>query len=211
MLKWFWPAVTWTAALTSLALWFGADRVEADIAERTSQALAPYVWTGFDVDGRNVALKGLAPDPQQQQAATNAVQQVRGIGDFSDLTTVLAAASPYVFKLSKSGEGVILSGFIPDNAMRDLIMNAAESVGAGGLVDDQMALARGASPEFEKRVLFAIDLAKKLTDAEIEISEAVLSVKGKAIDDSAFNGLTAEMNAPLPHGLTLSGSDITKF
>ncbi len=63
MMKWFWPGVTWTAALTSLALWFGAERVETDIAERTGHALSPYARTGFDVDGRDVVLKGMAPDP----------------------------------------------------------------------------------------------------------------------------------------------------
>ena len=211
MLKWFWPALTWTAALTSLTLWFGADRVEADISTRTAQALSPYVWTGFDVDGRDIVLKGMAPDPESQRAAVQAVQKIRGIGDFSDLTTVLQAASPYVFKLTQSGEGIILSGYIPDNSMRDAIMSAAESIGSGTLVDDQMALARGAQPEFEQRVLFAIDLAKKLTDAEIEISEAALSVKGKVSDDSTLNVLNAELNGPLPYGLALASSNITKF
>ncbi|MGO1160787.1 BON domain-containing protein [Brucella pseudogrignonensis] len=211
MLKWFWPALTWTAALTSLALWFGADRVEADISARAAQALSPYVWTGFDVDGRDVVLKGMAPDPESQRAAVQAVQKLRGIGDFSDLTTVLQSASPYVFKFTQGGEGIVLSGYIPDNSMRDKIMNAAESIGSGLLVEDQVALARGAQPEFEQRVLFAIDLAKKLTDAEIEISEAKLSVKGKVSDDSALNALSAELNGPLPHGLSLAGSNITKF
>jgi len=211
MLKWFWPALTWTAALTSMALWFGADRVDADISTRTAQVLSPYVWTGFDVDGRDVVLKGMAPDPESQRAAVQAVQQLRGIGDFSDLTTVLQAASPYLFKLTQSGEGIILSGYIPDNSMRDAIMNAAESIGSSTLVDDQMALARGAQPEFEQRVLFVIDLAKKLTDAEIEISEAALSVKGKVRDDSALNVLNAELNGPLPYGLALASSNITKF
>ncbi|MEJ5079464.1 BON domain-containing protein [Ochrobactrum sp. MYb379] len=211
MLKWFWPALTWTAALTSMALWFGADRVEADISTRTAQVLSPYVWTGFDVDGRDVVLKGMAPDPESQSAAVHVVQKLRGIGDFSDLTTVLQAASPYVFKLTQSGEGIILSGYIPDNAMRDAIMNAAESIGSGTLVDDQMALARGAQPEFEQRVIFAIDLAKKMTDAEIEISEAALSVKGKVRDESALNALNTELNATLPYGLTLASSNIAKF
>jgi len=210
MFKWFWPGVTWTAALTSLALWFGADRVEADIAERTGQALAPYAWTGFDVDGRDVTLKGMAPDPEAQQAAVRSVQQVSGVADLSDLTTVLQAASPYAFKLTKSGEGIVLSGFIPDNAMRDSIMSAAEMVGQGGLVDDEMALARGAQPEFEERVYFAIDLAKKFSDAEIEISEATVSVKGFALNDATYNELSSVLNAPLPHGLQLSNSNITK-
>ncbi|WP_421565283.1 BON domain-containing protein [Ochrobactrum sp. EDr1-4] len=211
MLKWFWPALTWTAALTSLALWFGADRVEADISARAAQVLSPYVWTGFDVDGRDVVLKGMAPDPESQRAAVQALEQLRGIGDFSNLTTVLQAASPYVFKLTQGGEGIILSGYIPDNSMRDAIMSAAESIGSGVLVDDQMALARGAQPEFEQRVLFAINLAKKLTDAEIEISEAALSVKGKVRDDGTLNALNTQLNGALPYGLTLANSNIAKF
>ncbi|MBC8717796.1 BON domain-containing protein [Ochrobactrum sp. Marseille-Q0166] len=210
MLKWFWPALTWTAALTSLALWFGVDRVEADISERTALALSPYVWAGFDVDGRDVVLKGVAPDPEAQKAAVQAVGQLRGVGDFSDLTTVLAAVTPYVFKLSLTGEGVVLSGFIPDNAMREPIMSSAEALGTGILVDDQMALARGAQPEFEQRVLFAIDLARGLTDAEIEISEASLSVRGKAKDDQALEALNAKLRAPLPFGIALAHEEITK-
>lgn len=210
MLKWFWPGVTWTAALTSLALWFGADRVETNIAERTAQALTLYTWTGFDIDGRDVALKGMAPDPESQQAAVAAVREISGVGDVSDLTTVLPIASPYVFKLTKGGEGIVLSGAIPDNAMRDSIVSAAESAGTYGLVDDEMALARGAQPEFKERVLFALDLAKNFSKAEIEISEASLSVKGVALNATAYNELSSLLNAPLPYRLQLSGSDITK-
>lgn len=210
MLKWFWPGVTWTAVLTSLALWFGADRIETDIAERMGQALTPYAWTGFDIDGRDVTLKGMAPDPESQKAAVKAVQQVRGVGDLSDLTTVLQEASPYVFKLTKSGEGIVLSGFIPDNAMRDSIMSAAESAGQGGLVDDEMALARGAQPEFEERVYFTIDLARKFSGAKIEISDATISVKGAALDGTTYSELSSVLNAPLPYGLQLLSSDITK-
>lgn len=210
MLKWFWPGVTWTAALTSFALWFGADRVETDIAERTAHALTLYTWTGFDIDGRDVALKGMAPDPESQQEAVRAVREISGVGDVSDLTTVLQAVSPYVFKLTKGGEGIVLSGSIPDNAMRDSIVIAAESAAAGSLVDDEMALARGAQPEFKERVVFALDLAKNFSEAEIEISEATVSVKGVALNATAYNELSSLLNVPLPHGLQLSGADITK-
>ncbi|MFD1197598.1 hypothetical protein ACFQ3K_04555 [Brucella gallinifaecis] len=211
MLKWFWPTLTWTAALTSLAVWFGADRVETDIGERIARALLPYSWAGFDIDGRDIALKGMAPDPESHKAAVQVVQDIRGIGDFSDLTTMLEAASPYIFRLSQSDEGVILSGYIPDNSMRDAIMSAAESGGAGRLVDDQMALARGAQPEFEARVLFAVDLAKKLSVAEVEISDGALSVEGKVRDDKSLHAIMTELNGPLPYGLSLVRSNIVKF
>ncbi len=210
MMKWFWPGVTWTAALTSLALWFGAERVETDIAERTGHALSPYAWTGFDVDGRDVVLKGMAPDPESQQLAVKALQEVDGIGDLSDLTTVLQEASPYVFKLTKNNEGTVLSGFIPDNGMRDSIMSAAESAGDTNLVDDQMALARGAPPEFQDRVLLAIDLAKKMAGSDIEISDGIITIKGHALNDAAYDELTALLKAPLPLGLKLSSSEIAR-
>lgn len=209
-MKWFWPGVTWTAALTSLALWFGAERVETDIAERTGHALSPYAWTGFDVDGRDVVLKGMAPDPESQQLAVKALQEVDGIGDLSDLTTVLQEASPYVFKLTKNNEGIVLSGFIPDNGMRDSIMSAAESAGDTNLVDDQMALARGAPPEFQDRVLLAIDLAKKMAGSDIEISDGIITIKGHALNDAAYDELTALLKAPLPLGLKLSSSEIAR-
>ena len=210
MMKWFWPGVTWTAALTSLALWFGAERVETNIAERTGQALSPYAWTGFDIDGRDVVLKGMAPDPESQQLAVKALQEVDGIGDLSDLTTVLQEASPYVFKLTKNNEGIVLSGFIPDNGMRDSIMSAAESAGDTNLVDDQMALARGAPPEFQDRVLLAIDLAKKMAGSDIEISDGIITIKGHALNDAAYDELTALLKAPLPLGLKLSSSEIAR-
>jgi OOP family OmpA-OmpF porin len=210
MMKWFWPGVTWTAALTSLALWFGAERVETDIAERTGHALSPYAWTGFDVDGRDVVLKGMAPDPESQQLAVKALQEVDGIGDLSDLTTVLQEASPYVFKLTKNNEGIVLSGFIPDNGMRDSIMSAAESAGDTNLVDDQMALARGAPPEFQDRVLLAIDLAKKMAGSDIEISDGTITITGHALNDAAYDELTALLKAPLPLGLKLSSSEIAR-
>ena len=210
MMKWFWPGVTWTAALTSLALWFGAERVETDIAERTGHALSPYAWTGFDVDGRDVVLKGMAPDPESQQLAVKALQEVDGIGDLSDLTTVLQEASPYVFKLTKNNEGMVLLGFIPDNVMRDSIMSAAESAGDTNLVDDQMALARGAPPEFQDRVLLAIDLAKKMAGSDIEISDGTITIKGHALNEAAYDELTALLKAPLPLGLKLSRSEIAR-
>jgi len=210
MMKWFWPGVTWTAALTSLALWFGAERVETNIAERTGQALSPYAWTGFDVDGRDVVLKGMAPDPESQQLAVKALQEVDGIGDLSDLTTVLQEANPYVFKLIKNNKGMVLSGFIPDNGMRDSIMSAAESAGNTNLVDDQMALARGAPPEFQDRVFWAIDLAKKMAGSDIEISDGTITIKGHALNDAAYDELTALLKAPLPLGLKLSSSEIAR-
>jgi OOP family OmpA-OmpF porin len=152
----------------------------------------------------------MAPDPESQQLAVKALQEVDGIGDLSDLTTVLREASPYIFKLTKNNEGMVLLGFIPDNVMRDSIMSAAESAGNTNLVDDQMALARGAPPEFQDRVFWAIDLAKKMAGSDIEISDSTITIKGHALNEAAYDELTALLKAPLPLGLKLSSSEIAR-
>lgn len=208
MFKWFWPGVTWTAALTALALWFGADRVETDIATRTGEALAPFVWTGFDMDGRDVTLKGIAPDPEAQSAAQDALAKVWGIREITDLTSVLPLVSPYALQIKKSADGIILSGSVPDNDVRDRIMTAAESAAPGIPLDDQMAVGRGNPPDFADSVEFALQLLSGLREGEIGISDRNISIKGRAADTASYQKLESRLNSPLPFGLTAGQVEI---
>src|SRR5690606_6266584 len=201
MFKWFWPGITWTAALTALALWFGADRVETDIATRTGAALAPFVWTGFDVDGRDVTLKGIAPYPEAQSAAQDALAKVWGIREITDLTSVLPLVSPYALQIWKSADGIILSGSVPDNDVRDRIMTAAESAAPGIPLDDQMAVGRGSPPDFADSVEFALQLLSGLREGEIGISDRNISIKGRAADAVSYQKLQARLSSSLPFGL----------
>lgn len=203
MFKWFWPGVTWTAALTALALWFGADRVETDIAARTGEALAPFIWAGFDVDGRDVTLKGIAPDPEAQSAVKAALEKVRGIREITDLTSVLPLVSPYLLQIKKGADGIILSGSVPDNDVRDRIMTAAESAAPGIPLDDEMAVGRGSPANFVDSVGFALQLLSGLREGEIEISDLNISIEGKATDDADYRKMQSQLNLPLPFGLKL--------
>lgn len=201
MFRWFWPAVTWTAALTALALWFGADRVETDIAARTGEALAPFIWAGFDVDGRDVTLKGIAPDPQAQSAVKAALEQVSGIREITDLTSVLPLVSPYLLRIRKSADGMVLSGSVPDNQVRDRIMTSAEKAAAGMTLDDEMAVGRGAPANFSDSVEFALQLMSDLREGEIAISDFDISVTGRATDAAGYRKLHSRLAGSLPFGL----------
>lgn len=203
MFKWFWPGVTWTAALTALALWFGADRVETDIAARTGEALAPFIWAGFDVDGRDVTLKGIAPDPEAQSAVKAALEKVRGIREITDLTSVLPLVSPYLLQIKKGADGIILSGSVPDNDVRDRIMTAAESAAPGIPLDDEMAVGRGSPANFVDSAGFALQLLSGLQEGEIEISDLNISIEGKATDDASYRKMQSQLNLPLPFGLKM--------
>mgnify|MGYP001026649150 CR=1 FL=1 len=208
MFKWFWPGVTWTAALTALALWFGADRVETDIATRTGEALTPFIWTGFDVDGRDVTLKGIAPDPDTQSAARDALEKVRGIREITDLTSVLPLVSPYQLQIKKSADGIVLSGSVPDNDVRDRIMTMAESAAPGIPLDDEMAVGRGSPANFVDSVEFALQLVSDLTKGEIEMSELNITIKAETADNAGYRKIQAQLDQPLPFGLKLERAEI---
>ncbi len=208
MWKWFWPGVTWTAALTAVALWFGADDVQGDIGDRSGAALKSQVWAGFDVDGRDVTLKGMAPDPQAQAAALSALRETPGVREVTDLTTVLPLASPYIFTIDKDADGLRLSGSIPDNDARERLTAAAEDSAQGGTMDDEMALARGAPPAFADAAAFAVGLAKDLKQGQISIADGKLALKGEATDAGAYRRLQAALAAPLPAGLQAGASDL---
>ncbi|MBA8838261.1 BON domain-containing protein [Ochrobactrum sp. RH2CCR150] len=210
MKSWFWPGVTWTATLTALALWFGVDRIQTDISTRTSEALAPFVWTGFDIEGRDVTVKGIAPDPAAQEAARAALQAVWGINDITDLTSVLPATSPYIFNIEKNSDGLVFSGSIPENALRDRIMEAAEDIAPGSSLDDEMALARGSWPDFSDGVLFALTLTKGLADGAITLTDRSLSIKGKAASAEEYQAMVDMLAKPLPFGLKLAASDVAQ-
>lgn len=208
MKNWFWPGVTWTAALTALALWFGTAAVEEDIANRVSHVLSPFVWTGFDVEGRDVTVKGIAPDPSTQAAALVAVKSVTEINDVTDLTSVLPLASPYVFRIEKRDGGLVFSGSIPDNALRDPIMERAEAMAPDLTLDDQMALARGSASDFSEAAMFLLSLTLELEEGQVEMSDKKLSIKGRVDDPQAYQQLTGTLEKPLPYGLTIVSSDI---
>ncbi|TWH02964.1 OOP family OmpA-OmpF porin [Ochrobactrum sp. J50] len=201
MFKWLWPGLTWTAALTALALWFGADQVETDIATRTGEALSPFVWAGFDVEGRDVTLKGIAPDPEAQSAAKGALEKVWGIREVTDLTSVLPLISPYALQIKKNADIIILSGSVPDNDVRDRIMTAAENVAPGIPLDDEMAVGRGSPPNFADSVEFALQLLSDLREGEVRVSDLNISIKGRAADGASYQGLRSQLNSPLPFGL----------
>ncbi|WP_343313941.1 BON domain-containing protein [Brucella sp. BE17] len=210
MKSWFWPGLTLTAAMTSLALWFGVEQLEADIARRTSFTLAPFAWAGFDIEGRDVTLKGVAPDPATQKAAESALQNVPQIHQITDLTSVLPSASPYLFQITRNEDGLVLSGFIPENALRDKIMEAAEEIVLGSSLDDQMAIARGSWPQFADSALFALDVIKAMKEGEISLSDGALSVTGIATSADTFSQMTDLLTKPLPFGLKLQESNIAQ-
>lgn len=208
MKNWFWPGITCTAFLTSTALWFGIQNLESDLSAQVSLALAPHPWTQFDMDGRDLTLKGVAPDPQLQRAALDAVQTISGIRAVEDLTALLPLAEPFQFTISKNADGIVLSGFIPAGGARETITQLAEDSAPGMLVIDDLALARGYPPSFMEIAAFAVSQMRYLRDGEVSLSGDELTIKGRALDGASYQVLTDGFAKSIPVAAALTQLDI---
>ena len=124
------------------------------------------------------------------------------------MTSVLPLVSPYQLQIKKSADGIVLSGSVPDNDVRDRIMTIAESAAPGIPLDDEMAVGRGSPANFVDSVEFALQLVSDLTKGEIEMSDLNISIKGETADNAGYRKIQAKLDQPLPFGLKLERAEI---
>lgn len=78
--KWIWGLVP-IGFLTAVAYFFAAPQIATELELSASGALqkAGQGWARVSVEGRNVTLRGSAPDQAALDAAVDAAAQARGV------------------------------------------------------------------------------------------------------------------------------------
>ena len=201
--QWFWPGWVCTVTLTAVALWFGIKPLEAELSLRAQNELKAYDWTSFGLEGRDLTLRGVAPDEESQVAAVKVANAIEGIRVVDDLTSLLPLAAPYTFQIEKNGDGVILSGYIPTAALRDELMLEMEERAGGVSVMDEMALARGQAPNYVSLVKFAILQSAYIKSGKIALIDMRLNIDGDANDRLDYYRLQNALNNSLPEGASV--------
>ncbi|GAB1581455.1 BON domain-containing protein [Phyllobacterium phragmitis] len=199
MKNWFWPGVTTTALLTVLAAWFGSGVVEKDLASRTSAVLAgAYPWASVDLDGRDLTLKGVAPDERAQAEAASLAAAVPGVRSVDNAAVLPPVADPFVFQAIKADDGVTLTGNVPPGPARSDLLAVAERAMPGIRVTDNMTIARGAAPGFPALAGFAVSQLADLSLGEVSISDLDYTIKGSAAGPDAYEVLVTAIAGVLP-------------
>ncbi|WP_160113644.1 BON domain-containing protein [Phyllobacterium salinisoli] len=199
--NWFWPGATTTALLTVLAVWFSSGAIEKDLATRASAALAgDQSWATVDLDGRDLTLKGVAPDERAQAAAAETAAAVSGVRSVENLAVLPPLAEPFVFHAVKTEEGVVLSGNVPPGPARKDILTIAERAMPGIRVTDEMAIARGAAQGFPALAGFAVSQLADLSLGEASISGLDYTIRGDAAGRDAYEVLVTAVAGVLPGG-----------
>ena len=212
----------------ALCIRHSVPAIEADLATRARAELREHRmgWAEVDVDGRDVILSGLAPDPEGIERAL-AVAEVYGarrvdnrldtIEEFvsKDLppagaaaraqpadTTVALPQQPYRTGIAVSDRGAVIEGFVPDEgARRRLVRLAQDLFGIAG-VEARLELRPGAPPGWEQAAGTALEVADQLAIGEVVLNGTELSVTGLTGTVEAEQSLRAALTDRLPTSFT---------
>jgi OOP family OmpA-OmpF porin len=197
--SWFWPGVITIALLTALAVWFLTEPIDRELTASVNDGLAlQNDWASAEIDGRDLVLKGIAPSEEALAAALKIAGETEGVRIVDNQTTLLPLADPFSFVVTKSDEGILLSGNVPYGDARAKILAAAESAMPGIEILDEMAVARGAPQGFFNLVEFALAQAAQLTNGEVEISGTTYNIRGTAANLNDYDRLNASFHTALP-------------
>ncbi len=197
--SWFWPGVITAALLTVLAGWFLTAPIDQQLTDAANTALeAENSWASADIDGRDLTLKGVAPSEEALGAALKIATEINGVRTVDNQTTLLPLADPFSFVVTKSDDGILLSGNVPYGDARAKILAAAENAMPGIEILDELAVARGAPQGFFDLVNFALAQAAQLTNGEVEISGENYSITGTAANGADYDAINAALRTGIP-------------
>jgi outer membrane protein OmpA-like peptidoglycan-associated protein/osmotically-inducible protein OsmY len=153
-----------------------------------------------------IALRGVAPDFATYDAVTaRLAAPPRGI-TIVESAIAPPTPSPYVFTATRTGDALMLGGYLPDEAARSRVLAAAAALPAA--VTDGTRLAPGAPERFGEMAAAAIGHLGRLVEGGAEIADTAYTVRGAAGSVAAFDAVMVEVGA-LPAGFSLSSAVIT--
>ena len=203
---------SWLAILPLLIVWLVinlvmTERVETELATRAVAAVGTVIAKpSVSVAGRDPILSGLAFSTQGSELALRAVRDAAGVRRVENAIILVPIAQPYAFERKRDGDRLVLSGNVPDPAMRAKLLLIAKASAPGTSVVDDMTYAR--EPAFadmlvKGSILFETGLASiqpdsdavldNLTAIAMRCPEAQIEISGHADsvgDDDANMGLS---------------------
>lgn len=200
------------ALLDQLKLARGAP---ADFVALAGFGSAPFsrFSTGLmEMNGNALRIYGQALNPEDHEAAL-ALLAASPPGDGlleSVEITPTQVMGEYTWSVISSPAQVVLSGYVPDQAVRLALVEAAKAVHPGLDVIDGMRFAAGVPEgvDWLAAANEAISLSARLTRGNASLSGRRLDMSGEIADGDAFRALQAQLDEGLAAGLRLGTVDV---
>ncbi|NND59067.1 MAG: OmpA family protein [Gammaproteobacteria bacterium] len=199
--------------------------IEADLTLKAEKALrgARLGWAEVELDGRDMTLRGIAPDGAaigraMEIADVYGVRRVSSrlstIDDYvsADLPPPGSAAPPsqpepapvrYRTRFSVNEDGLVIAGSAPDDDSRRRVVRAAQDLFGVVAVEARLVVdANGAPADWETAAMTALGIADRLAIGEVALTGPTLSVTGLTGSDAAEAAIADLLATELPPGFT---------
>ena len=163
-------------------------------------------------DGR-LSLSGKAKSVEDHQRLLADLAAWRAAGDdglpIGTLDIVPPVVDPYIWNASRDARRIVLAGYVPSEAIRRTIGDAAAQIFAGLPIDDRLAIAVG-DPKLDwvAALRFSLTQLALLSSGTVSLEGPRYTIKGQAASVDAFKTLTDALGQPLPAGMDLAGQDV---
>jgi OmpA-OmpF porin, OOP family len=200
--------------LSWVAVQLEHEGIEADLGRRTQEALtrAGLDWAAPIFAGRDGALTGKAADESGPPKALAAIRDAWGVRIAHDRSELLERAEKFVWSASSRGDGrVLLSGFVPNEDARKVVVASARNEFPKGEIVDEMKLARGAPDRdaWLAGTTFGLKQIAQLKKGTAELEALDLSVVGEAGTTAAYKIVRQALAGEMPGGVKLAVEKIT--
>ncbi|MFT3953040.1 MAG: OmpA family protein [Piscinibacter sp.] len=148
----------------------------------------------------NISVEGIAETEEIMARIRGALD---GVGDGFRLARLALApprAVPFLFEIARDGQGMVLSGHVPSEALRRDLVAAAGAAVPGLAVTERLALAAGEPEGFAAAARFLIAEAGRLGLAQASLRDRVLALEGRAGDAGSYRAALDAWRSGLPAG-----------
>ncbi len=179
----------------------GAPEGFGDLAGFAASLLGSLSSGTASISGTELTITGVAKSIEAFDAVKAALAAaLPGGGKLARGEIAPAVADPYTFAASRIDGAVSLTGFIPDEQLRGVLLAAAATAVPGAAIDDKLQLASGAPEAFPALAKFAVDSLASLKNGSIALSANELTLTGLAASAEALESLAKSTAAAVAAG-----------
>jgi outer membrane protein OmpA-like peptidoglycan-associated protein len=182
----------------------------AEAATFAVGAMARLSRGGVTLDGLALDVSGNAKSVDDHEALLASLRGPFPVGMSVVAAAVLPApVSPYGWEGQRTNGKVVLSGYVPNAAMRDELHATALALFAEGEIDDRIRVAAG-EPRMDwiGAIKFAMGELTRLSEGRVAIGDQTYTIEGEARTAEDYLALVATNEKTLPASLTLAAAEI---
>lgn len=130
--------------------------------------------------------------------------------ELSSADVVPPRVSPYTFSAVRREGRVMLAGYAPGADEKKELVETAQNIFGGLKIEDDMAFASGAPPDFVAAAVAAMDTAARLAGGRVEILNTKVRVVGEVFFQRAMEEVMAAAGEAMPEGYALDLTIMTR-